>query len=790
MIKIEIDGNEIEVEQGSMIIEAADKAGIKIPRFCYHSKLSIAANCRMCLVDVEKAPKPLPACATPATDGMKVKTQSNNATEAQKGVMEFLLINHPLDCPICDQGGECELQDVALGYGKDVSRYQEGKRVVIDKNIGPLIATDLTRCIHCTRCVRFGAEVAGIRELGATGRGENMSIGTYIEKSVDSEVSGNVIDLCPVGALTSKPFRFKARPWELRQYASLAPHDCVGTNIYVHTRRQEVMRVVPKDNENINEVWLSDRDRFSYEGLTHDDRLYEPMVKVNREWQTIAWSDALDMISEKLTQITEQYGASSIGAVVSPSATTEEYFLLQKLFRSMGSNNIDHRTRQTDFREQDMAPIFPSLGNTFLEFEDLNGVLLVGSDIHREQPLLGIRLRKMVLNGGKAFVINPASFDFNFEITQECVSAHADMLSDLAGIAKSMLDMSSSLVPTGAAELLQDVKPEERHQLIARELLEARTSSVVLGALALSHPDCSRLLALSRLIAILSEASFGCLTEGANAAGAWIAGCVPHRRLGGESITTPGFTIEQMWENPLKAYWLQGIEPHLDCADGHLATKALDSAEFVVSLSAYRSDYLESIADVLLPLAPFTETEGTYINATGEWQTIKPVMAPPDEVKPGWKVYRYLANKLDLEGFDYNQADEILAEVRQSMMDKTSGEWVWWCPKELKTRQGANGFVRIAPVSIYHIDPIVRRAKSLQKTKAAGKPVVLLNTEMAKRCGLTKTSLAEIQGQDKSIKLPVAIDDGIPNGCLLINSGQLETVALGKPYSELDIKQG
>jgi len=448
MVKVEINGIEVEAREGSMVIEAADQAGIAIPRFCYHKKLSIAANCRMCLVEVERAPKPLPACATPVTEGMKVYTDSPKAIAAQKGVMEFLLINHPLDCPICDQGGECELQDLAMGYGGDVSRYSEAKRVVKDKNIGPLIATDLTRCIHCTRCVRFGAEIAGVREMGATGRGEHTTIGTYIEKSVSSEMSGNVIDLCPVGALTSKPFRFHARAWEMTQHASVAPHDGLGSNIYLHTRRGKVMRVVPRDNESINECWLSDRDRFSYLGLDSDDRLTAPMIKEDGAWRTASWEEALEAAARNLSEVAGG-NADQLGVLVNPSATLEELFLTQKLARGLGCNNIDHRLRQSDFRDDEQAPLYPSLGVSLSELEEQEAVLLVGSNIRKEQPIAAHRLRKAALYGAAVHVVNPIAFDFHFELSQQRIAAPAQMVGELAAVAKAAGELSGTATPRG-----------------------------------------------------------------------------------------------------------------------------------------------------------------------------------------------------------------------------------------------------------------------------------------------------------------------------------------------------
>ncbi|MDH5776744.1 MAG: NADH-quinone oxidoreductase subunit NuoG, partial [Gammaproteobacteria bacterium] len=480
-VNIEINGIKLEVPQGSMVIEAADQAGITIPRFCYHKKLSVAANCRMCLVEVEKAPKPLPACATPVTDGMNVQTRSPMALEAQKSVMEFLLINHPLDCPICDQGGECDLQDIAMGFGGDISRFVEKKRVVKEKNIGPLIATDMTRCIHCTRCVRFGQEIAGIRELGATGRGEHTEIGTYVESTVDSEMSGNVIDLCPVGALTSKPYRYSGRPWENQQYKSIAPHDCVGSNITVDVRRGQVMRVLPRENEAINEIWLSDRDRFSYTGLHHRDRLRTPMIKQGNSWKSVDWETALAYAVEGLQRVKQAHGIEKIGAVSSPSATTEEMFLLQKLMRGLGCANIDHRTRQLDFSNQDVEPIFPWLGQSIAELQDVDAALLIGSNIRKDQPIISHRLRKAALNGAQLMFVNPIEYDFNFPVEEQLVSSPAGMVNDLVAICKALLSITGDKLPQEIESRAANIETHDDHLAIAKHLHAAEKATVLIG---------------------------------------------------------------------------------------------------------------------------------------------------------------------------------------------------------------------------------------------------------------------------------------------------------------------
>jgi NADH-quinone oxidoreductase subunit G len=497
-VMIEVDGRKLSARKGQMLIEVTDASGIYIPRFCYHNKLSIAANCRMCLVDVEKAPKPLPACATPVAEGMVVRTRSDRARTAQKSTMEFLLINHPLDCPVCDQGGECELQDLALGYGKDVSRYAEAKRIVKDRDIGPLISTDMTRCIHCTRCVRFGQEVAGVMEFGGLGRGEHMEIRTFLDRSVDSELSGNVIDLCPVGALTSKPFRYTARPWELEDHASISPHDCVGANINVQARRGTVMRVLPRDNEAVNECWLADRDRFSYEALNGEDRLRVPMIRRGTTWEETDWATAFEFTVAGLKKVLEEHGPESLGALASPISTLEEFYLLQKLVRALGSGNVDHRLRQTDFSDDAAAPLFPSLGRPIAELENLDGALLIGANPRKDQPLINLRLRKSALKGARVFAINPVDYDFSYRLAGKVIAGPAQMVRALAGVARALSALKKAEWPAAFAKHFRDVKPGVSEQAMAEALRQCSRASVLLGSFALSHPQAAALGSLAQ----------------------------------------------------------------------------------------------------------------------------------------------------------------------------------------------------------------------------------------------------------------------------------------------------
>ena len=705
MANIEIDGIKLEAEPGSMLIEAADAAGIKIPRFCYHKKLSVAANCRMCLVDVANIPKPVPACATPISDGMTVNTHSARALDAQKAVMEFLLINHPLDCPICDQGGECELQDLAIGYGGDVSRFTEGKRIVEDKNIGPLIATDMTRCIHCTRCVRFGKEIAGIREMGETGRGEHMKIGTYIATTVDSEVSANIVDLCPVGALTAKPSQYKARAWELQQSDSIAAHDCLGSNISIHRRRGEVIRVVPNDNDSINESWISDRDRFSCEALASEQRLTQPMIKEDGEWKETDWQTALNVAVDGLRKVKETQGIESIGAIASPNSTTEELFLLQKLMRDMGSSNIDTRLRRTDFSAENNDPLYPSLGMDIADLENLGATLLVGSNVRKEQPIAAVHLRKSTWDGA-IMAINPENFDYNFRTQLNSVVSSADMLAELSGVAKAFASLEG--VEANAAINALDVEVTDTQKAMADTLNNAENSAIIFGQYACNHPDFAKLAAIANAIASMSGASFGTFSDGANSAGAHLAGAIPHRGVGAGEVEA-GKNISEMLNGDMKAFILHGVEPELDISVS--ARKAMEDAHLVIALSAFKDGPVSDYADVMLPTAAFSETSGTFVNVAGTWQSFKAAVAAKGEARPGWKIFRVMGNLLDLPGFDYVSSEEILDELQLTLdsVDKLDGDW--------PIANSVAGSTEAANVcSIYQVDSLVRRAKALQAT--------------------------------------------------------------------------
>jgi NADH-quinone oxidoreductase subunit G len=793
MIEFEINDKKLNVPQGTMVIEAADNAGIYIPRFCYHRKLSIAANCRMCLVEVEKSGKPLPACATPATAGMRVFTQSPKALAAQRSVMEFLLINHPLDCPICDQGGECELQDLAMGYGDDVSRYAEGKRSIRDKNLGPLISSDMTRCIYCTRCVRFGDEIAGMPELGGTGRGEETEIGTYIQHVIRSELSGNVIDLCPVGALTSKPFRFQARAWEMRQHPAIAPHDCIGSNIFIHTKFQEfspyrpIMRVVPRQNESINETWLSDRDRFSYEAIHSTQRLLNPRVRINGEWQETDWPTALRTVVER-TQAICQKDPEQMAALASPNSTVEEFYLLQKLVRALGSNNVDHRLRQLDFSDQTQAPYFPKLERTLEELETCDSILLIGSDIRREQPLACHRVRKAALSGAEIMSINPADYDFNFVQSTKIIAGVENWIPILARILKALTTLTKGSLPAELIQLLEPFTPHETEQIMAAALQQHPKVVILLGAQALHHPQAATLQLLARYIARLSLAAFGIFTDGANSAGAWLAGAVPHRLSDGLSLQTPGLDAQALWAQPRKAYWLLNVEPEFDCATPAQAKKALEKAEFVVCFTPFISSNQEDYADVLLPIAPFGENEGTFVNIEGRWQTFPAATVPQDQAHPAWKVLCVLGNLFKLNGFDYVTQTEVMQEVHNKVQEiKLSPPAVDQIPAAL--RPLSQGYRRVTEWPMYRIDNLVRRSQPLQAMITQDLRTVRIHSTLAKRLQLNAGDWVAVRQGDHEINLPLTIDDRLADGSVFLAAGLDETVWFGSAFDTIDLQR-
>jgi NADH-quinone oxidoreductase subunit G len=787
MLTVEIDGTEYQARKGAMIIEVTDANGITVPRFCYHKKLPVAANCRMCLVEVEKAPKPLPACATPVMDGMKISTRSDYAKNAQRAVMEFLLINHPLDCPICDQGGECELQDVALEYGRGVSRFSEKKRVVRDKDFGALIASDMTRCIHCTRCVRFLQHIAGFKEMGGMGRGENVEIGTYIQHNIESELSGNIIDVCPVGALTSKPFRFTARAWEMEQAASIAAHDCVGSNLYLHTRRGKLMRAVPRENEAINEVWLSDRDRFAYLGVNSADRLEQPMIKKVSGWQTVEWEEALHVVAQAFRDRVENQGADQFGFLVSPSATLEEQVLVNRLAEGLGVSNIDHRLRQTDFSGQQDQPLFPFLGQSIEDLENVEAVLIVDGNPRKDQPIIGHRLRKAAEAGASVMFINSVDYAYTFKTAHKAIVTPGRLVQSLAGVAAALLQSKKARAPRALQSVIDQTLPDATEQAMASALSKAGQATILLGLGAGMHQAFSTLRALAVLITELSGAKLGFLSDGANSAGACLAGVLPHRSAGGRARENPGLNAAQMIDQPLKNYLLLGIEPEFDCANGARALAAMQQAELVVALTPYMTERMREYADVLLPMYCFSETSGTFVNCEGRWQSFAAVSRAPAGSRPGWKVLRVLGNLLELDGFDQTSSQQLRDSLGRLLGDVTVNNT--HCGEFVGYLESGGGLQRIDYLPMYAVDSMVRRATALQETPDADVASVCLNPADASRLGLSDGDRAVVLQGDADADMDVVVTDSIAEGSALIAQAIETTLELGAPFGSVQIKK-
>ncbi len=774
-IEIEIDGRTLTAKANETIIQVADRAGIYIPRFCYHQALSVAANCRMCLVDVEKSPKTLPACATPIMPGMKVFTKSAKTIAAQRAVMEFLLINHPLDCPICDQGGECELQDLAFGYGDATSHYDECKRAVSDEDIGPLIATEMTRCILCTRCVRFGDEVAGLRELGVIGRGEDAAIRTYIRYTVHSELSGNIIDLCPVGALTNKPYRYTARPWELQQAPSIAPHDCVGSNLNIHTRNGNVMRVVARENEELNETWLADRDRYSYTGLYHGHRLAEPMARVDGQLQVVSWEQAFAIAARGLQETIAKHGADQLGALASPNATLEEFYLLQKIMRGLGSPHLDHRLREMDTSDQEHLGDYPGLPLSLAALQACDAVLLIGSNIRKEQPLLGSRLRKAALQGAAIVALNAVDYVFNFPLATKKIITPTQWVQVLSALLQA-LTQPQTVTDTTVIAMAAALKAKQK-------------ICILLGASAWQHPEASQLRYLAQQIATHTGATLGFLTPGANTAGAWLAGLVPHRHPGAIAIATPGLSAYDMLKNPRKAYVLLNVEPDYDMANAALAQHALQQATFVLALSLYRNPVLEATANVILPIVPYTETSGTFINAMNMWQSFNGVATPYGASRPAWKVLRVLGNFLELDDFAYASSEAVKDEVKAIIANMTTRSVTLRAPQMTPVKTGLS---RLGDIPIYATDSLVRRAKPLQAAQLlmeGEQAVIRLHPETAKQWQLAENEVVLVRQRDGQATLPVLLDARVALDVAFIAGGIAATSQLGDLMGDVIIER-
>jgi NADH-quinone oxidoreductase subunit G len=775
MPKVTIDGRETEVRNGATVMEAANGLGIYIPHFCYHKELSIAANCRMCLVQVEKAPKPMPACATPVTDGMKVSTVSDYAKQAQNGVMELLLINHPLDCPICDQGGECQLQDLAVGYGKSASRYDEPKRVVLNKNLGPLISTDMTRCIHCTRCVRYGQEHAGVMELGMIGRGEHAEIISFVGRTVDSELSGNMIDLCPVGALTSKPFRYSARTWELSRRKSVSPHDSLGSNLIVQVKQNRVMRVLPLENDEINQCWLSDRDRFSYEGLNSEERLTKPMIKEGGHWREVDWQVALEHVARGLSETRFKYDPGQIGALASPHSTLEEMALLAKLVRAMGGDNVDHRLRQSDFGADGKRAGVPWLGMKLAEIDQLDRALVVGSFLRKDHPLLVARLRQIAKRQAQVNVLHCTDDDLLIPVANKAVVPPRELPEVLAQVVKAVAEAKGRAVPPALA----GVKVWDDAKAIAASLASGKNAAVLLGNFAAQHPRASELQRLAQELAGLLEAKFGFLGEAANSVGGYLAGCIPQ---GG------GLDAKAMLAQPRRAYILLHAEPDFDCQDPRTATKALAGADMVVALAAYRS-FAADYATVLLPVVPFSETPGTFVNCEGRMQSFNAAVKPLGDARPAWKVLRVLGNLMSLPGFDQETTEAVRDEVCKpdavaaKLSNRVDGV-------ALKVEVApADGLERIADVPIYFGDPIVRRAGSLQRTRDALPPRAWLAPALAEKLGVKQGERIKVRQGEGSATVEVGIDARLPAGCVRLAAAHRHTAGLGPMFGSVTLER-
>jgi NADH-quinone oxidoreductase subunit G len=771
---ITIDDKQIEIAAGATVMDAARELGIYIPHFCYHKKLSIAASCRMCLVEVEKAPKPLPACATPVADGMIVHSRSAKAITAQKGVMEFLLINHPLDCPICDQGGECMLQDIAVGYGGAASRYQEAKRVVTEKNLGPLVATDMTRCIHCSRCVRFGQEIAGIMELGMPGRGEHMEVMPFLERQIGSELSGNVIELCPVGALTSKPFRYSARPWELSRRRGISPHDGLGAHMALHVKDNRVFRAVPLDDETINECWLADRDRYAYEALNSDQRLTRPMVRSGDSWLDVDWHKALAQAAGALKVIRETHGAEAIGFLASPHSTSEELYLLREIARGLGCTNIDSRLARADFSADGKQAGVAWLGMDIAEVDKLERILLVGSSIRQDQPLLAQRLRKAVRLGAELSVVHASDDDLLCRVAHKVIVRPSALIEALAQVAKALQDSGKDI---GAIAVdVAEVPVSDAARALAASLLGGERKAVLLGSLAQQHPDAAQLHALAQAIAQATGARLGFLAPAANSVGAELVGCTPGQG---------GLNAAAMLASPRKAYVLLGCEPELDAHDSGAALAALHAAELVIVLSAFKtraSDY----AHVQLPIAAFAETGGSYVNMAGRSQSFNGAVKPQGEARPGWKVLRVLGNQLNLAGFDYDTVEAVrsAAGVEADLTPRLDNTIAGIDIVHSTTR----GLERLGETPIYQLDALTRRAPALQATQAGTAPNAGAHGALIARLGLEPGTQVRVAQGGMAVTLTLTRDDRLPDDALRVPVHPL-TVGLGARLGVITVER-
>jgi NADH-quinone oxidoreductase subunit G len=785
MIEIEIDGKKVVADDGSTIIEAADTVGINIPRFCYHKKLSIAANCRMCLVDVENSRKALPACATPVTPGMKIFTHSKDAVKAQKSVMEYLLVNHPLDCPICDQGGECELQDLSMGYGMGQSCSNQTKRSVAVDDIGPLIDVGgMTRCIHCTRCVRFGDEIAGLRELGVCNRGGHEEISTYLPHIMRSEVSGNIIDLCPVGALTSKPFKFQARSWELTEKPSIAAHDCWGSNIYCHVRdrsekeSQQLMRVVPMVNEAINENWLSDRDRFAYQGLSHKDRLLEPAAHRARSWQKVTWQQALPDMLDKLKQVVDEHGVDEVCVVASPNISTESAYAISQVMQGFGIKNTDYRARRLDFSSKASRANLYGFAKPIEYIEQCDRLLLIGANVRQEQPLAALRMRKAEQNGAVIHSIDSYKHDFNFKAEghiqhpQQWLCSLAYMIN--AANKKGINLPTDMHYPQDFAELGLD----DTSSSIVDSILEGEQKIIWLGTGVYHHPNSVTIVALARTLAAMLDCEVAVMKDGANVGGMHLSGLAPHINVGGNLMEEPGVDLHTCLEKPRKAYIFFGLDPEYDFAESSLICSAVEKAQLVVAFSAFSSDFLQVHADYMFPITSTAEESGSLINITGQKQYFHQALDGPGSSKPIWKIMHQIARLNAMPCVDDISSIESIDSILDPIY-KISLEASLDTPdidiESIELNPVCDLYWRVGPWAMYRIDAQVRRAASLQavQSKLINQDAIIMHSKTADKLSSKQVAITYY---DEVREFSVITDDNLAPGCLLLPSG-LETVA-------------
>jgi NADH-quinone oxidoreductase subunit G len=787
MVEVEIDGQKVEVPEGSVVMHAANAAGVYVPHFCYHKKLSIAANCRMCLVDIEKAPKPMPACATPVSAGMKVLTKSEKAVKAQQSVMEFLLINHPLDCPICDQGGECQLQDLAVGYGGSSSKYSDEKRVVFHKSMGPLISSEeMSRCIHCTRCVRFGQEIAGVMELGMAGRGEHAEIMSFLGESVDSELSGNMIDVCPVGALTSKPFRYSARTWELNRRKSVAPHDSLGSNIVVQIKNNKVMRVVPLENEAVNECWISDRDRFSYEGLNSAERLTKPMIKQDGHWLEVDWPTAMNYALHALSMVSKDHGGAQIAGMASASSTVEELYLFQQTLAALGSANVDTRLRQSDFRLEATAHAAPWMGTSVASLSEVSRVLLIGSFLRKDHPLLASRFRAAAKRGAQINTLHAVNDDLLMNLTHSVVTAPSGWVAVLAQVVQAIALQAGVSVPSMVATIVAantatTANMSDQASAIAKSLMSgaAGKKAILLGNAAVQHADYASIALLSQAIASMVEATCGQIGDAANSVGAYLANAVPQ---------SGGLNALQMVLQPRKAYLLMGVEPSLDHGSSAIAQAALASAHTVIALTVFKSDELLETADCLLPITPFTETSGTYVNAEGVAQSFNGVVKAAGEARPAWKILRVMAETFGSKTSAFDSSEAVLEVALKDSAQRLAKAY---SSKAVVTASvlAKPALERIADVPLYCVDALVRRAPALQLTRDARAPKAFVNVAQAAKLGLAAGSKVSISQEGSSGKaiVDLAIDAGLADGVVRLSAAHASTAMLASMVGAVEV---